>query len=318
MRGLERGVTTVDIARKAAVLLDRTAVLFIGLALGGVITYSFFAGGQADPAAAAGALPRQQVSAAATSPADIPAPMTPRLASAAAEGRKIHVGVFGDSFGDGLHASLYKQLPTEQDFEVHKFSHPATGFTRYRLTNLLDDTRRRIEAQPVDVAVLSFGANDMQGIYLDGRGAEFMSERWKQIVTDRVTQVVELLRSRGAAVYWVGLPRMREPNYDRDVQAMNAFYVERMRRLNVPFIDTLSATVDSQGAYAPYLMDPLKGERIMARTNDGIHMTIPGYYLLTRGLAERIRRSVGEARAQAGLPTSRQAGAAQPRAGTRS
>lgn len=292
--------------RKVAILLDRTAVLFLGLALGGVTTYSFFAGGQATEAGAAGALPREQMAAAvAARPAtadEIPAVVTPRLASAAAEGRKIHVGVFGDSFGDGVHAALYKQLPGEQNFEVHKFSHPATGFTRYRTTNLLDDTRRRIERQPVDVAVLTFGANDMQGIFLDGEGAEFMSDRWKQIVSERVGAVVGLLRERGAAVYWVGLPRMRDPAYDRDVQAMNAFYTERMRALNVPFIDTLSATVDANGAYSPYLMDSLKGEKIMARTNDGIHMTIPGYYLLTRGLAERIRRSVEEQRGRARTP----------------
>lgn len=287
----------MSVARKAAILMDRTAVLFIGLAMGGVITYSFFATGESSSAEATGALPAQKASAAVSASAADTAPVvTPRLASAAAEGRQVHVGVFGDSFGDGLHAGLYAQLPDDQNFVVHKFSHQATGFTRYRTTNLLDDTRTKIDRQPVDVAVLSFGANDMQGIFLDGRGAEFMSDRWKEIVGERVGEVVALLRSRGAAVYWVGLPRMRDPAYDRDVQAMNAFYAERMRRLSVPFIDTLSASVDANGAYAPYLHDPLKGERIMARTNDGIHMTIPGYYLLTRGLADRIRRSVQEGR----------------------
>jgi hypothetical protein len=67
----------VTVARKAAILLDRTAVLFLGLALGGVITYSFFTGGQAAEAGPTGALPRQQAAAAgvtpAAAPADIPA-----------------------------------------------------------------------------------------------------------------------------------------------------------------------------------------------------------------------------------------------------
>lgn len=304
----------MSVKRKAAVLLDRTAVLFVGLALGGVITYSFFAGGQADQASATGSLPPGVTPASLTAvpgaPQEIAAVTTARLASAAAENRKIHVGVFGDSFGDGIHAALYHQLPSDQNFEVHKFSHPATGFTRYRTTNLLDDTRRRLDEQPVDVAVLSFGANDMQGIFLDGHGAEFMSDRWKEIVTQRVTEIVQLLRSRGAAVYWVGLPRMREADYDRNVQQMNAFYVERMRALNVPYVDTVAMTVDGNGAYAPYLNDPLKGEKFSARTNDGIHMTIPGYYLLTRRLAERIRQSVAEARGQG---AGRQVAAAEAR-----
>jgi uncharacterized protein len=300
----------VDVARKAAVFLDRTAVLFVGLALGGVITYSFFAGGQADEAAATGALPRGSNAAAVTAtpaaPRQLAAVVTPRLASAAAEGREIHVGVFGDSFGDGIHSALYRQLPSDQKFKVHKFSQQATGFTRYRSLNLLDDTRRRLDRQPVDIAVVSFGANDMQGIYQDGRGAEFMSDRWKEIVSQRVTEVVELLRSRGAAVYWVGLPRMREADYDRNVQQMNAFYAERMQALNVPFVDTVPASVDQNGAYAPYLTDPDKGQRINARLNDGIHMTIPGYALLTRGLADRIKQSVAEARNQSGARQAQQ------------
>jgi hypothetical protein len=242
--------------------------------------------------------------------------MTPRLASAAAEGRRIHVGIFGDSFGDGLHAALYGQLPAEQNFQVHKFSHPATGFTRYHAVNLIDETRSQLDTQPVDIAILSFGANDMRGLVLDGEVVDFMSERWKESVAQRAGQLVDLLRSRGAAVYWVGLPRMREPNYDRDAQAMNAFYAERMRRLDVPFLDTHSATADAGGAYAPYLADPLSGERVMARANDGVHLTLAGNHLLTRGLAERIRRSVEEARAQARLPASRQAATGAPRAGS--
>lgn len=312
----------MGVARKAAILLDRTAVLFIGLALGGVITFSFFSPGEATKAESAdGSLPQQQVATSAVpalAQASQPGVVGPRLASAAVEGRVIHVGVFGDSFGDGIHAALYHQLTRDQNFEVHKFSHQATGFTRYRTTNLLDDTRTKLDQQPVDVAVLSFGANDMQGIFLDGHGSEFMSDRWKQIVMQRVGEVVGLLRQRGAAVYWVGLPRMREPNYDRDVQAMNQFYVGVMRQLNVPFIDTLSASVDGNGAFAPYLRDPTSGEQFNARTNDGVHMTIPGYYLLTRGLSERIRRSVVEARAQAGQPASRQAATAPAAGATRS
>jgi hypothetical protein len=306
----------VGIARKAAILLDRTAVLFVGLALGGVITSAFFASADATDGEATGAISRPSTTAAAvTASADVSPVLSPRLTAGAVEGRKIHVAVFGDSFGDGIHAGLYNQLRASENFEVHKFSHQATGFTRYRTTNLLDDTRRRIDEQPVDVAVLSFGANDIQGIYLDGRGAEFMSDRWKQIVGDRVGEIVALLRSRGAAVYWVGLPRMREAKYDRSVQAINAFYVERMRQLNVPFIDTVATSTDTSGAYAPYLMDPSKGERIMARTNDGIHMTIPGYIILTRNLAERIRRSVAEARAQAG-GAQQSASTARARAGS--
>lgn len=300
----------MSVARKAGLVLDRTAVLFVGLVFGAIIAFAFFPDAKSTGASGpeGGDSSAAALTATPGAPEAVTAVVTPKLAAAAAEGRKIHVGVFGDSFGDGIHTSLYRQLPADQNFEVHKFSHPSTGFTRYRTTNLLDDTRRRLDEQPVEIAVLSFGANDMQGIFLDGQGAGFMSDRWKEIVTQRVTEIVELLRSRGAAVYWVGLPRMREAEYDRNVQQMNAFYVERMRALNVPFIDTVAATVDENGAYAPYLPDPEKGGRFNARANDGIHMTMAGYGLLTRELAERIRQSIAQARGQAGAGGAGQSG----------
>ncbi len=287
----------MSFGRKAAFLLDRTAVLFIGLVFGAIITWAFVAGGAvstpegAAAATAAGSAGTGTATAATPAvPADVPAVLTPRLAAAGAEGRTVHVGVFGDSFGDGIYASLYEQLRSDT-FKVHKFSHQATGFTRYRTTNLLDDTRRRIDAQPIDVAVLSFGANDMQGVYVDGRGSEFMSDRWKQIVSSRVREVVDLLRSRGAAVYWVGLPKMREAEYDGNVQQMNAFYTQLMASLSVPFVDTVATSVDTGGAYSAYLVDD-NGERFSARAHDGIHMTFRGYSRLTRRLADRIISSV--------------------------
>lgn len=296
----------MSFGRKAAFLLDRTAVLFIGLAFGAIITWAFVAGGALSTpeggatAAAAGTPATGAITpATAAAPSEVTAVVTPRLTAAGAEGRTVHVGVFGDSFGDGIYASLYEQLRSDT-FKVHKFSHQATGFTRYRTTNLLDDTRRRIDAQPIDIAVMSFGANDMQGVYVDGRGSEFMSDRWKEIVSGRVREIVDLLRARGAAVYWVGLPKMREAEYDGNVQQMNAFYSGLMASLGVPFVDTVAMSVDSGGAYSAYLVDD-NGERFSARAHDGIHMTFRGYSRLTRRLADRIISSVPAA------PQSRQA-----------
>src|SRR6185436_6322193 len=110
--------------------------------------------------------------------ANTPAPtiadgLAPRLAGAVREGRTIRIGVFGDSFGDGVWAGLYNILRGDSHYEVRQFSERSTGFTRYRSLNLLDDARAKLDANPVDIAVISYGANDTQGIYLDGRGHQF-------------------------------------------------------------------------------------------------------------------------------------------------
>lgn len=289
--------------------LDRTAVLFIGIVVGAVVGISFFTGGVSVPggeARAKTALPpptalaaSPAAQAAASTQADA---LAPRLASAVREGRTIRIGVFGDSFGDGVWAGLYNILRGDSHYEVKQFSERSTGFTRYRSLNLLDDTRAKLDANPVDIAIISYGANDTQGIYLDGHGYTFMSEGWQRIVTDRVTAIVNLLRQRGIQVYWVGLPKMREPQFDTDIRAMNAFYISRMQALGVPYIETTTLSTGRDGQFSAYLVDPRTHEQFNARTNDGIHMTIPGYILVMRQLTERIRRSV----AQAGGPAAPQ------------
>jgi len=280
-------------------ILDRTLVLFIGLAVGAVVTFSFFGGGKVASEAQA-SIPALPSAAAAAPSRRATDPMGPRLAMAVAQRRRIEIGVFGDSFGDGVWAGLYNQLRGDRGFAVHQLSERSIGFTRYRSLNILDDIRRKLDRQPVDIAVLSFGANDTQGIFDAGHGNSYMSEGWQRIVGERVSAVVGLLRERGVMVYWVGLPKMRDAHFDSDIHAMNRFYAARMAALDVPYIETLPMSVDEHGDYAPYLpLGPGGGERQMARTNDGIHMTIPGYIYVMRGLSDRIRGSVAQARAQA-------------------
>jgi hypothetical protein len=286
--------------------LDRTAVLFIGIVVGAVVGISFFTGGGESggeaaktelpaPTAVAGTSATPAMPAAPANPNAVDG-LAPRLAAAVREGRKIQIGVFGDSFGDGVWSGLYNILRGDDRYEVHQYSERSTGFTRYRSLNLLDDTRAKLDRQQLDIAVISFGANDTQGIYLDGHGNTFMSEGWQRIVTERVTAIVNLLRERGVQVYWVGLPKMREAAFDTNIRAMNAFFVSRMQALGVPYIETASLTAGPDGQFSAYLSDPRRNnERFNARTNDGIHMTIPGYILVMRQLTDRIRRSVAAA-----------------------
>jgi uncharacterized protein len=288
-------------------LLDRFAVPLVVLASVG-LAFSLFApvdDSQAKTQAAPAAAARPQ-------PGRL-AGLAPNLAAAVSLGRDVNVGVFGDSFGDGIWWALDQQLDGEDGIEVHRLSRPATGFTSYQNVNLLDDLRAKLDRQPLDIAIVSFGANDTQGIMNEGRAAEYMGETWQRVIGARVDAIVTLLRSRGVQVYWVGLPRMRSERYDEKAQRMNAFFAQRMRALNVAFIDTVATTQDANGRFAPSLRNPETGRLMPARTNDGIHMTMSGYTLLTRALSQRIRNSVLAARRQAGRPALRQA--ASPRQG---
>lgn len=291
----------------AFLLIDRTAVLFCGVAAGVAIGLAFapqLQGWMADgpPVTVAAAAPAQAVDAtglpqAVAAAADVPA----GLSRAVAEKRAFRIGVFGDSFGDGLWAALYNQLPRREAFQVLRHSEQATGFTRYAQNNLEDRLAGILAEGPVDVAVISFGANDTQGIYVNGKVAPLLSARWKAEIATRITRYLKALQAQGASVVWVGLPVMRDPKYDAQVQGLNAFYAGLMAELDVPFIDTRSAAADEQGRYASHL--PGKdGVPWLVRAGDGIHMSMKGYRLLTDSLATRLR-AWGQA-ARAGKPVT--------------
>lgn len=228
------------------------------------------------------------------------APAQKQLLQRLAQKQRVRVAIFGDSFGDGVWSGLQRQLP-RADFEVVKYSQPAVGFTRYKRLNLEAKAGEQLGGGSIEIAVLSFGANDTQGINTDkGEHAPLMSPKWQAQIGERLDRYVALLRRHHAMVYWVGLPRMRDAKLDGDVGAINAFYAERMAKLGVPFIDTRPIVADAKGGYSAYLDDPKTGEPVLIRQGDGVHMSMTGYLWITRGLSDRIRTYVDATRAQAG------------------
>jgi uncharacterized protein len=276
-------------------MLDRTAVLFIGIAVGATMGQAFAYGGSpippsdaGQPVATAPLAPLAVATARTSCPTDVR--LTTRLVRAIGKGDGIDIGVFGDSFGDGLWAGIYNELRPNDAFTVHRFAKQSTGFTRYRSINLLEDARGKLAEQPVDIAIISFGANDTQDIYEDGKLMRYMGPEWRRFIGDRARAYVEQMQAGGTSVVWVGLPRMREPEFDAKVQQMNGFYADLMCDLNVPFISTVPPSVDAQGAYTEYLPGLDGGEPIKARAPDGIHMTMTGYRLLIADMVDTIRQ----------------------------
>jgi hypothetical protein len=310
------------------IILDRTAVLFLGVAAGVAIGYAFGTGNEKKeavslaPEAAPVIAPRpvapppptgaaapdagapKGIVAEPTEP-DKPAIDQPssQMSETVKNGSLIHVGVFGDSFGDGVYSALYRLLSAKAGYQVDKYSQQSTGFTRYRRLDLEQHDDQQIDGQPLDVAVISFGANDAQGVCDGGHCGALMGKFWQRVIGARVEAYVAMLRRHGATVYWVGLPVMRDPAFDSDARAMDEFYRGLMAQLDVPYIDIRPMTVDAQGQYQAYYRDK-DGTPKLFRAGDGVHMSMNGYIRITKGLADRIRASVAVAKHDQGSETT--------------
>jgi len=301
-------------------LLDRTAVLFLGVAAGVAIGYAFGTGNQTKqavsiaPEAAPVVAPPQLAppppttatsptapaprAAAAQTPDDakpVVDPPSEQITDKVKNGGQVHVGVFGDSFGDGVWTALYRLLPAKAGYRVDKYSQQSTGFTRYRRLDLEQHDDQQIDGQSLDVAVIAFGANDAQGVCDGGHCGVLMSKFWQKVIAARVEAYVAMLRRHGATVYWVGLPVMRDAAFDTDARAMDEFYRALMAQLSVPYIDIRPLTIDDQGRYQAYYIDRDGGPKLL-RAGDGVHMSMNGYIRVTQGLAARIRATVAAAK----------------------
>ncbi len=251
-----------------------------------------------DRAAASAPLPSSVAAPAAAAAATVPVPATTRvvpLSARLAEG-PLRIGVFGDSMADGLYAGLYRELQDEPNLKVSKFSQVSTGLTRYDYVNIHARTQAQLDEHPLDVAVLLFGTNDAQGIETGDDIHRFGTDGWKAAYGRRIDDLVALLRGRGIAVYWVGLPRMKRDSFDEQMMLINGVVEARMRALGVPYIQTVGLTSNGDGDYEAYL-PTAGGRRVLMRAGDGIHMSMAGYLRMSAPVAAMIRRDAGLDRA---------------------
>lgn len=305
--------------RKTLFALDRGAVLFAGMVAGAVLALSFLTDGkpfnhlvsgeqsaQAPVVLKVGGAPGQAA-------CSNQFPFSPRVIAGLRGGRPLRIGVIGDSFGEGIAQAAMLHFQKNPDFAVYQFTREATGFTRYKTLDLFQDARSRLAAQPVDIALIDFGANDTQGVFVDGHAAPYMSERWQQIIGDRASAMVTYLQGQGIAVGWIGLPRMRKPEFDGDIQAMNAFYAGLMCKLHVPFVNPVAVSEDASHQFSKELKDPATGEIYTARADDGIHMSVHGYRVIAGPLFERIETLSGKGDAGASIQARAEARASAPK-----
>jgi hypothetical protein len=254
-------------------------------------------GGQANASATAAE------TAAAEAPVEAEAPVAPAstLKARYADG-SLTIGVFGDSMADGLWAALYRDLGELDGVDVVKFSEVSTGLSRYDYVDIQAKSTRQLAERPVDVAIVLFGTNDAQAIVIDGQIHPFGSEGWKTAYAQRVDNLVELMRSRGAEVYWVGLPRMKSSGFDGRMTIINDVVEARMAALGVPYFDTVALTSNEAGGYEAYLSDE-DGRRRLMRAGDGIHMSMSGYLRMADPVADRLKADLGVAEAEAATAT---------------
>lgn len=199
--------------------------------------------------------------------------------------------IVGDSFiAERFGVQLEKKFLQYKETEVFRKGIYSTGLSRPDYFNWNDQIKKLITANQPNVAIVMFGANDGQDQKtVDGKVIYYSTKEWNEEYTKRVASFLDILSENKIFVFWLGNPMARDDYYRKKMENLNSAYEAECKKLNNCFyIPTWDILKDSNGKYSAYLPDE-NGKLQLARTSDGIHVTIFGANILVEGVIEKIK-----------------------------
>src|SRR5262249_4643542 len=116
---------------------------------------------------------------------------------------------------------------------------------------------------------------------------EFHSDKWEELYTKRIDDVIAVLKSKNVPVFWVGLPALRTQKATSEASYLNELFRARAEKAGIVYVDIWDGFVDDQGRFT--LQGPdFEGQNRRLRASDGIHFTKPG----ARKLAHYVEREI--------------------------
>jgi uncharacterized protein len=186
------------------------------------------------------------------------------------------VHVIGDSLSDLLAQGLKEQLVERPDVGIIRRGRASSGLVRddyHDWNKVLRDIVSGTDK--VDVLVVMIGSNDRQVMRDETGSHEFMSERWREIYTKRIDDLLSIARDKRIPLAWVGMPVMQSTRLTGDMLAINEIARDRVNKGGFAYVDIWEGFANEQGQYA--LVGPdVNGETVRLRMSDGVHFTKAG------------------------------------------
>lgn len=263
--------------------------------------------------------PEPTVSPSPTSPGATPSPGATETPAepvvlgplrAPTEDDPLGVMISGDSLGEGMSWGLSRIL-TDSGLAVPSIhTKISSGLSRPDFFDWPRAIRGLVDQEKPDLVVLMLGANDAQGMLVDGHAVECCTKEWQAEYRNRVERVMTEVTSSGKhRLVWVGLPIMGQARLYDAARIMNAIYeAEAAEHPGVTYVDAWSLFQNKKGEYAAYLPNE-EGEQELVRTPDGVHFTLDGSTRLGEAIWDTIQTlwktpPPAETTAPAGTPSS--------------
>ena len=131
---------------------------------------------------------------------------------------------------------------------------------------------------------------------------EFREERWVELYSKKIEEMIGVLKSKGVPVLWVGLPAVRGVKGTADMLFLDSLYRDAAGKAGITYVDVWDGFVDEAGRFLQQGPD-FEGQIRRLRSYDGVYFTKPGARKLAHYVEREITRLMAARSAPITLPT---------------
>jgi hypothetical protein len=162
------------------------------------------------------------------------------------------------------------------------------------------DTQASSDTAKQNVAQPPIAANEPQRQGPPG-SYDFHTDKWAELYSKRIDDMIAAVKSRGVPVLWVGLPAVYGTKSTSDMSYLDELFRERAERAGITYVDIWDGFVDESGRYVTQGPD-FEGQTRRLRTGDGVHFTKAGAIKLAEYVVQDLHRFMNTRLAPIALP----------------
>jgi uncharacterized protein len=139
-------------------------------------------------------------------------------------------------------------------------------------------------------------ARSPNGVY------EFREDRWVELYTKKIEEMIAVTKSKGVPVLWVGLPAVRGAKATADMLFLDSLYRDAAGKAGITYVDVWDGFVDEAGRFLQQGPD-FEGQIRRLRSYDGVYFTKPGARKLAHYVERESTRLLASRSAPIALPS---------------
>ncbi|MEH2481901.1 hypothetical protein V1282_005258 [Nitrobacteraceae bacterium AZCC 2146] len=135
-----------------------------------------------------------------------------------------------------------------------------------------------------------------------GGSVDFRDDRWVELYSKKIEEMIGILKARGVPVLWVGLPAVRGTKATSDMLFLNNLYRDAAGKAGITYVDVWDGFVDEGGRFLQQGPD-FEGQIRRLRSYDGVYFTKAGARKLAHYVEREITRLMAARSGPVALPS---------------